>query len=117
MLPSSYADGTNSFRKPAVLDTLPFVWKECALCEHHVSCACMGYFKSICVCNLPPWVLLQHMPLPRGTVALTAAYLLSRTMCRGENSILGQLKAEGKSCVPLWCAHRLLLLDRGIRSL
>lgn len=76
----------------------------------------MGYLKSICVCNLPPWVLLQHMPLPRDTVALTAAYLLSRTMCRGENSILGQLKAEGKSCIPLCYGHRLLLLDRGIRS-
>uniref|UniRef100_A0A8B9D413 Phospholipase n=1 Tax=Anser cygnoides TaxID=8845 RepID=A0A8B9D413_ANSCY len=30
----------------------------------------------------------------RYALALTAAYLLSRTMCRGENSILGQLKAE-----------------------
>lgn len=37
------------------------------------------------------------------TGVLMTAYLLCRTMCRGENSILGQLKAEGKNFIPLLC--------------
>lgn len=75
--------------------------KMCALEAPCFFSACTGYLRGICVCDLPRRVLLQHMPLPRVAVVLTAAYLLSRTMCRGENSILAQLKAEGKSFIPL----------------
>lgn len=77
------------------------IWEKCVFWEHHVSSAFTGYLRGICVCDLPRPVLPQHMPLPLVVVVLTAAYLLSRTMCRGENSILGQLKAEGKSFIPL----------------
>uniref|UniRef100_A0A663MIG5 Phospholipase n=1 Tax=Athene cunicularia TaxID=194338 RepID=A0A663MIG5_ATHCN len=37
---------------------------------------------------------IMHFNYRYLAVVLTAAYLLSRTMCRGENSILGQLKTE-----------------------
>lgn len=124
--PASVQIGTSSYRKWAVHDISTVIRGNCVLWKHRVSFACTGYLRGICVCDLPRLVLLQHMLLPWVTVVLTAAYLLSRTMCRGENSILGQLKTEGKSfifllyvfqswdaavqCLCLWHTNQILQL-------